>query len=766
MARPDDFVYLDVNPAFETLTGLKNAVGKRVSELIPGIRETDRELLEVYGRVSLTGQPERLETYVAALSMWFSISVYSPKKEHFVAVFDVITDRKRAEEALRASEERHRTIIETAMDGFWQVDTEGRLLEVNETYCRMSGYSMQELLTMRISDLEASESADDTANRIHKIVAQGEARFESRHRRKDGTIFDVEVSAQNRPDQGGRLVTFLRDITARRQAERALQESEARLRDITFSMADWVWEVDANGVYTYSSEKGSDFFGPARDHIIGKTPFDLMPPDEAKRVAPIFSEIVANRAPIRDLENWNIQKNGERICLLTNGVPVVDEHGHLTGYRGVDKDITERKRAEEALRESERRVQKKLNSILSADSDLSELDLVDIIDTDAIQSMMDDFYRLTRVPVSIIDLEGKVLVGTGWQDICTKFHRVNPESLKNCIECDTVLSRDVAPGVFKSYLCKNSLWDNVTPLIVGGKHVGNLFTGQFFFEGQKPDDQVFRDQAARYGFNEAEYMATVDRVPIWNKEAIQAALIFYAKLANMISSLSHANLVLARMLEERKQKEDTIQASLREKEVLLREIHHRVKNNLQIIASLLTLQAQSVRDPVALEVLQDSQNRIRAMSLIHAKLYESTDLTRVDFGAFVRDLGTILLRAYALNPSAIHLKVSAGQADLDVDTLVPCSLIVNELLSNAVKHAFPAGASGTITVEFSQQDGAHTLQVFDNGVGFPADVDFRNTKSLGLRLVIMLVEQLDGTIEMINQGGTHFTIRFRRGAVT
>jgi PAS domain S-box-containing protein len=130
-----------------------------------------------------------------------------------------------------------------------------------------------------------------------------------------------------------------------------LRESEARLRDITFSAADWVWEVDENGVYTYSSSKGFELLG----HVIGKTPFDFMPPDEAERVAGIFSGIAANKAPIRNLENWNIRPNGDRICLLTNGVPILDQKGNLKGYRGVDKDITERKRAEKALQESEAR---------------------------------------------------------------------------------------------------------------------------------------------------------------------------------------------------------------------------------------------------------------------------------------------------------------------------------------------------------------------------------------------------------------------------
>ena len=137
------------------------------------------------------------------------------------------------------------------------------------------------------------------------------------------------------------------------KTEKSLRESEERLRDIMFSIADWVWEVDENGVYTYSSPKGFDLFGESRGNIIGKTPFDFMPPDEAKRVAAIFSEIVANKAPIKDLENWNIGRNGERVCLLTNGVPILDAEGNLKGYRGVDKDITERKMMEAALKASE-----------------------------------------------------------------------------------------------------------------------------------------------------------------------------------------------------------------------------------------------------------------------------------------------------------------------------------------------------------------------------------------------------------------------------
>lgn len=208
--------------------------------------------------------------------------------------------------------------------------------------------------------------------------------------------------------------------------------------------------------------------------------------------------------------------------------------------------------ANAALKSSEERVQKKLQSILSPDESLGQLELADIIDIKAIQHLMDEFYQLTQVPNAILDLKGNVLVVTGWQDICTEFHRRHPETMKNCIECDTVLSQGVQPGTFKSYLCNNSLWDCVTPLMVAGQHVGNLFTGQFFFEGEIPDDSVFLAQAEKYGFDVEQYMAAVRRVPIWKRETINIAFEFYLTLASMITSLSHSNIALAQMLEQRR----------------------------------------------------------------------------------------------------------------------------------------------------------------------------------------------------------------------
>ena len=216
---------------------------------------------------------------------------------------------------------------------------------------------------------------------------------------------------------------------------------------------------------------------------------------------------------------------------------------------------------------------------------------------------------------------------------------------------------------------------------------------------------------------------------------------------------------------ERKQAEERIRASLQEKEVLLKEIHHRVKNNLQIISSLLSLQSNTVADSQVLEILRESQNRVKSMALVHEKLYRSPDLARIDFAEYVRSLTAQLFRTYSTTSGAVALNLNIENIWLDVDTSIPCGLIINELVSNALKHAFPGGREGELVVNVCRgDDGYIVLQVSDTGVGFPATMDFRNTPSLGLKLVNTLAEQIGGTLELNRDPGTTFRITFKGSA--
>ena len=213
---------------------------------------------------------------------------------------------------------------------------------------------------------------------------------------------------------------------------------------------------------------------------------------------------------------------------------------------------------------------------------------------------------------------------------------------------------------------------------------------------------------------------------------------------------------------ERKHAEDHIKASLQEKEVLLQEIHHRVKNNLQIVSSLLSLQTRYISQPELLAIFRESQNRIRSMALIHEKLYRSDDLARIDFGEYLRNLVNHLYRSYAANSDQIQLEINIKNIRLDIDTAVPYGLIINELISNSLKYAFPEQREGCISIAFSKpQPNKHVLSVGDNGIGFPEEFSIDTCQSLGLRLVKSLTQQLNGRFEISMQKGTHFIFTFQ-----
>jgi two-component sensor histidine kinase len=212
---------------------------------------------------------------------------------------------------------------------------------------------------------------------------------------------------------------------------------------------------------------------------------------------------------------------------------------------------------------------------------------------------------------------------------------------------------------------------------------------------------------------------------------------------------------------ERKQAEAQLQASLWEKEVLLKELHHRVRNNLQVISSLLYLQSLTAQDVDSAKMLHDSRNRVQSMALVHETLYGSQDLGRIPFGEYVHSLTASLIESYGTDSSAIEAKIHVDGVMLSVDLAIPCGLIINELVSNALEHAFQGRDSGVIEVYFGASgDGRYTLRVRDNGVGLPQGLDVENAETLGWRLVKMLVEQLDGTMQVDGDVGTELCITF------
>jgi two-component sensor histidine kinase len=212
------------------------------------------------------------------------------------------------------------------------------------------------------------------------------------------------------------------------------------------------------------------------------------------------------------------------------------------------------------------------------------------------------------------------------------------------------------------------------------------------------------------------------------------------------------------------QANNALEDALGRTQVLLRELHHRVKNNLQVIASLLNLQSASLHDPHIQRIFQDCQGRIRAMALVHELLYRGRNLGRIDLAHYLEALAKQLFGSYRIDPERIRFSIQSEDVTLDVNTAIPCGLLCHELLSNCLKHAFPAQQCGGVTVTIrSILAGQLSVTVHDTGIGFPEDVDLHETKSLGLQVACLLAQQLQGTLTMVRDGGTCFTLTFPIG---
>ena len=233
----------------------------------------------------------------------------------------------------------------------------------------------------------------------------------------------------------------------------------------------------------------------------------------------------------------------------------------------------------------------------------------------------------------------------------------------------------------------------------------------------------------------------------------------------MIIPGSNDSLVSLLDVTKSKNAEAEIKKSLEEKEILLKEIHHRVKNNLTVISSLLNLQSRYIKDKDDLMMFKESQSRAKSMALIHQRLYDSSDLKRIDFGDYIKTLANDMFHTYVPNSNIVKLNINVEDVMLDVNTAIPLGLILNELLSNSMKYAFPTELSnnftnGNINVNLYKSEKGYTLSVEDDGIGFPEDIDIENTDSLGLQLIHSLTNQIDGTIHLDRTNGTSFKIEF------
>lgn len=392
--RPVDFIFLRVNKAFGSLTGLKHVVGKRVSEVIPGIRESDPELFERFGSVALTGISERFEILVKALRMWFSVSVYSPQKEDFVVLFDVITERKKTEESLRKSEQRYRLLFNSISDavfvhGYNADGTPGRFVEVNDVACQRLGYTRDELLRMSPADIDTPETFALIPGILGGLRKNGHAVWEGFHVTKDGRRIPVEIS--NRLlDLAGKpaALATVRDITERKQSELALAEESARRRLLFEQSRDGIVVLDENGKVFEANPKYAEMLGYTLEEVNDLYVWDW----DAQWTRKELEEKVQTVDVSGDFfETRHLRKDGTIFDVEISTTGAVFAGQKLVFC--ICRDISQRKAAENALRESDAFIKAVMENLpigIAVNSVLPSVEFVYMNDN------FPRFYRTTR----------------------------------------------------------------------------------------------------------------------------------------------------------------------------------------------------------------------------------------------------------------------------------------------------------------------------------------------------------------------------------
>ena len=817
-------VIIEANPAVEKTFGYcrDEMLGQNLAELIipPSLREKHYESFAHYlatGESRILGK--RFETMACrANGAEFPVELTVTQIElegppMFTGYIRDITERKQAEEALRQSEERYRTLVEHTPDGIYRSTPEGKYLDVNPALVKILGYdSKEELLAVDIN----TQIYFDPSERASAINAANQPGSDGggviRYRRKDGQEVWLEDHGRFVTDADGKVIYhegILRDITARKRAEDALQQGEERYRTLVERLTD--------GVYRSTPEGKFIDVNPAMVKMLGYgSKEELMAIDIKKQL--YFDEhereIIVDKlreAGGDEIDVFRLRHHdGHEVWVEDHGQLVYDTTGKVIYHEGILRDISIRKHAEAALRESEERYRSVIGALAegvvlydTAGSIIACNASAERILGLAAEQMrgrtsIDPYWQAIHedgkpFPSEVHPAAVSLRIGQPCANVVMGVHKPSGELTWISINSQPL----VRPGEQQAYAVVASFYDiterrwaeealreseeryrllaeNTLDLIGLLDLDGNVLyasPSHYYILGYTPNELVHQNLLSEVHPDDVPSVrAAVNNLPAsGTRKTIELRL--HKKNDDWIGmeailsgipgagNVIHRILFSARDITVRKQAEEHIKASLKEKEVLLKEIHHRVKNNLQIISSLLNLQAGYIQDEHAGEMFKESRNRVKSMALIHEKLYQSKDLARIDFAEYVRSLTTHLFRSYGVNSHAVGLKINVDKILLDIDLAIPCGLIVNELVSNSLKYAFPSGIRGEICIDLNREnEGRLALVVSDNGAGLPPGFDLQKTESLGLQLVSTLTDQLEGKILLERNGGTRFKI--------
>ena len=590
-------------------------------------------------------------------------------------------ERKKGEVALLESEGKFHTLVNNLPDVIMRFDQHYRHLYVNQSVERIVNIKSHDFIGKTHHELGfPEEQALFWENSIQKVFDTRQAittTFEF-----DGPegyiIFDWRLVPEINDDGSVQTVlSIARDITEQKKYELALKSSEEKNKLIIDTLAKsgiGLFIVDENYMIEYMNPIMIEWFGDQ----VGTVCYESLAHLDRRCGYCKLQTVIEDKVTV----NYQAETPNQQIFDIV-ATPIIHSHGKVSKME-VIRDITDQKKAEKALRESE---------------EMHRLFFETMNQGVIYYSAKHVVTHVNQAALNILGLSRDQIDHPGF--FTDEWEIVHEDG--------TPYSENTLPHKYVLYT---------------GKEVKNQVLGF-----RKPDDKDF-------------HWILVDSIPLFSKDEFAP----------------HTVYTIFGDITERKKYEEQVKNALHEKDILLKEIHHRVKNNMQVISSLLNLQSMQIDDEQTQEMFKESQNRIKSMALIHERLYQTPDLSRIDFDDYVRKLASNLIVSYPVGK--INTDIDAAGIFFDAQIGIPCGLLINELVSNSLKYAFKGKDNGRITIRIKNMDHQYLIQVSDDGIGFPESLDFRNTSSLGLQLVNIMAAQLKGKVDLEVNEGTTFTISF------